>query len=131
MPLTTWGAAALWLGAVGAVDAQLSHANALLVVGDGTAAESVANDLMGVGGTAAPEAKSLDAGYPTAPGGWLVTTYQTTFDPTEANFHWKEWGLTSITDPTRMIVRKVEDQGTKQAGQTWVLRVTITAAAGT
>jgi hypothetical protein len=94
-----------------------------LMVGDGTAADVVTQSVLSGTNTLI---KSLDAGYPT----WTTTpaatfTFQATFGPTEANFHWTEWGC-GHTNNSFVTVRKLEDQGTKQAGQTWLLRTTVT-----
>ena len=49
------------------------------------------------------------------------------FESAEANFAWNEWGIFNGTVATsRILNRKVDYVGTKQAGETWTFTINIT-----
>lgn len=72
--------------------------------------------------------KKLDTGYPSLviTAGNITVTYRSTFQASEGNGSWKEWGLFNASTSGVMLNRVVADNGTKVSGQTWVLTVTIT-----
>lgn len=55
-----------------------------------------------------------------------VITYEATFDKTEANFEWLEWGLFNSESKPVMFNRVQEYSGTKLPGQRWVLKIDLT-----
>lgn len=102
-----------------------NNANARLGVGDGTTAFDVTQtDLQG----ANKFRKAMDSGFPTRLAN--VLTFKTTVLGAEANFSWQEWGVFNAASGGVMLNRKVEDNGAKISGQTWVFEVDITVNVG-
>jgi hypothetical protein len=66
----------------------------------------------------------MDSGYPSVSG--QTVTFQATFQSTEANWAWNEFGVANSSAGTVLLNRKVSAQGTKLAGQIWTLILTIT-----
>jgi hypothetical protein len=109
----------------GTADAQLDSTNARIGVGESTTAFAVTQtDLL----AANKLRKAMDATYPTTVGN--VITLQSTFASAEANWAWNEWGVFNSASGANMINRLVEYNGTKLAGQTWVMKVTLTVNIG-
>lgn len=139
--LVTGGVSALWEYAMGRTTVgYLNNASAAIGVGTNNAS-TTANETTGDTGLAATNAsdrlrKGMDATYPQHSDGTSGTapktiTLRSTFATTEANFVWNEWGVFNSVAETgtglnRMINRKVQALGTKAAGTTWQLTVTIT-----
>lgn len=71
--------------------------------------------------------KAMDGGYPTRSSGTL--TFRSTFNTSEANWAWNEWGVHDAASSGTMYGRKVESLGTKTSAQTWQLTATVTVAA--
>lgn len=125
MALTTAGINYLAQAAIGQ-GVIFNNANAKIGVGDGTTAFAVSQtDLQGTNKVR----KGMDADYPTS--NPPVATFRATFNPSEANFAWNEWGIFNASSGGVMLSRVVESNGTKQSNQTWVLEVAITFALGT
>lgn len=99
--------------------------NARIGVGNGSGAFTVSQtDLQG----GSRFRKVMDDGYPqVAP---PVITFKSTFEPTEANFAWNEWGIFNAATGGVMLNRVVESNGTKMSGQTWIMEVAITFSIG-
>ena len=54
-------------------------------------------------------------------------TFRAVFTSAEANYAWQEFTVTNTTDDTGdNLNRKVSDQGSKAAGQTWTVDLEIT-----
>ena len=68
--------------------------------------------------------KAMDDGYPIIDGPKI--TFRSTFEASEANFPWNEWGIFNAQTGGVMLNRVVESNGTKQDNQTWILEVTVT-----
>lgn len=125
MALTTAGINYLAQAAIGQ-GVIFNNANAKIGVGDGTAAFAASQtDLQGTN----KARKGMDADYPKS--NPPVATFRATFNPSEANFAWNEWGIFNASTGGVMLSRVVESNGTKQSNQTWVLEVAITFALGT
>ena len=125
MALTTAGINYLAQAAIGQ-GVIFNNANAKIGVGDGTTAFAVSQtDLQGTH----KARKGMDADYPKS--NPPVATFRATFNPSEANFAWNEWGIFNASTGGVMLSRVVESNGTKQSNQTWVLEVAITFALGT
>ena len=125
MALTTAGVNYLAQAAIGQ-GIFFNNANAKIGVGNGTAAFAASQvDLQG----SYKVRKGMDADYPKATP--PVVTFRATFNPSEANFAWNEWGLFNASTGGTMLSRVVESNGTKQDNQTWVLEVAISFALGT
>ena len=79
--------------------------------------------------------KAVDSGYPSRdPDGDDSNNkvrFKATFDQDEANFHWQEWGVfnSDVEGADTMLLRVVEDLGTKTNADTWILEVDITFGA--
>lgn len=67
--------------------------------------------------------KKVDEGYPIVAGNTL--TFKATFDPSDANFAWNEWGVFNSATGGVMLNRSVQSIGTKRDNQTWILEVDI------
>lgn len=122
MALTEAGVTFLAQAAVGQ-GTVFNNANARLGVGNGSNAFAVTQtDLLG----SSKFRKGMDVGYPVldAP----VITFKSTFAQSEANFEWNEWGIFNAATGGVMLNRVVENNGTKQDNQTWVLEVAVTFA---
>lgn len=59
-----------------------------------------------------------------------LLTFQSTFASGDANFAWNEWAVFNAASSGVMLSRKVESNGTKSSGQTWVFQVQLTIAIG-
>lgn len=124
MALTTAGINFLSQAAIGQ-GTVFNNANARIGVGNGNTAFAVSQtDLQG----SSKLRKGMDSGYPTitAP----KVTFKSTFNQSEANFAWNEWGIFNAATGGVMLNRVVESNGTKQSNQTWILEVEITFAIG-
>jgi len=70
--------------------------------------------------------KAMDSGFPTY-GTSQKAIWQSTFTGTEANWAWNEFCVTNGADGVGTLLnRKVSSQGTKTAGQVWVVSIEIT-----
>ena len=67
--------------------------------------------------------KHVDAGYPVVTDNTVI--YRVTFDGSEANFMWSEWGLFDAISNGTMLNRTVEPYGIKEEGQSWALEVSL------
>lgn len=102
-----------------------NNANAVIGVGTSSTAEADTQTGLTAGAT-----KAMDATYPqhtdsTGTGGSKTITLRSTFASADANQAWNEWG---ISNGTRYLNRKVAANGTKAAGQTWQMTVTVALA---
>lgn len=111
-----------------------------LVCGNGGTAFTNATSLIGVGDSTTPEDatqtdllattnkfyKAVDTGYPTS-GTNQQAVFKATFGGTEANFAWNEFVIKNSSSNI-CLNRKVSNQGTKIAGQTWIITVTLSLA---
>lgn len=98
-----------------------NNANARIGVGNGTTeVSSLQTDLTG----SSTIRKAMDAGFPTVSNASI--RFRATFEPSEANFAWNEWGIFNDATGGVMLSRVVESNGTKQSNQTWVLDIAIT-----
>lgn len=124
MALTTAGVTFLAQAAIGQ-GTVFNNANARLGVGNGSTAFSVAQtNLQGTSKHRAP----MDTGYPMISS--KTVYFKSTFSQEEANFAWNEWGVFNDATGGVMLNRVVENNGTKQSNQTWVLEVAITFDVG-
>lgn len=99
-----------------------NNANAYLAVGDSTTAFTASQtDLQA---TTNKLRKKVDATYPTRDNNSL--TFKATFNTTDANWNWNEWGVFNASTEGVMLNRKVENLGTKTSSATWVFTVTLT-----
>lgn len=107
----------------------LSAANALIHVGDSTAAESkTQTDLQATGtyndtsGTPHKWKKPMEAGFPQVVNGAI--RYKARFVSAEANFQWNEFG---VSNGTTLFNRKVASPsiGTKTTEDEWVFSVEL------
>ncbi|MEU8195248.1 hypothetical protein AB0C10_15855 [Microbispora amethystogenes] len=100
--------------------------NAHIGVGNGTAiAAATQTDLQG----ASKLRKPMDSTYPqhtdgTASGN-ATAVFRSTFNTTDANFSWDEWGLFNASSGGRMLNRKVEALGVKASAAAWVFTISL------
>lgn len=124
MALTNAGRDFIAQAIVGGAPAVFDSAGAHIGVGDGSAAfDETHTDLQGTNKTRKP----MDTGYPVVAGNTI--TFQSTFGGSDANYAWQEWGVFNASAGGTMLNRLVEYNGTKLAGQTWILQTTLTITA--
>lgn len=100
--------------------------NAKLCIGDSSEVfDPIQTDLQA---TVNKFRQNMDAGYPTINGNEI--TFKATFDGTQANFAWNEWGVANDAIAGTLLDRVVEYNGTKLEGQTWIFEVTLTIQIG-
>lgn len=111
----------LWSLVAGSGGVQYDNSNAYLGAGnDNTAAAAGQTDLIGTNTRI-----GMEGGYPTY-GTSQKATWQSSFGGAEGNHAWTEFGTFNHASAGDMLNRKVEDEGTKTSGQTWVLTLDIT-----
>ena len=124
MALTTTGINFIAQSVIGLGD-PFNETNARLGVGNGAGVFAVSQtDLQG----SSKLRKAMDTGYPVQDG--TVVTFKATFEPSEANFAWNEWGVFNAASGGVMLNRVVESNGTKLDNQTWILEVSINFVLG-
>lgn len=121
------GVSAIWERLIGTGVTAFDGSNAYLGVGDSTtAAAATQTDLQA---SSNKVRKVMDATYPAhtdgTSSGNASITFRATFGTSDANFAWQEWALFNASSAGRMLNRKVEANGTKVSGTTWVLTVTL------
>ena len=102
---------------------QYNNANAEIGVGD----DDTTADATQTGLQAAVNKtyKGMEATYPTVVD--QTVTFKSSFGSAEANYAWKEFVvINGATAETVALNRKVEDEGTKTAGQVWEITLAIT-----
>ena len=106
---------------IGGAETAFSNANAQLGVGNSSVATATSQtDLQG-GST---NWQSMEATYPSVSG--RTVTFQSEFGSTDANFSWQEFSVRNGAGADKNLNRRVTDKGTKSAGETWTLTLTIT-----
>ena len=99
-----------------------SAANARVGVGDSsTAAAPAQTDLQALSNKAYA---AMDATYPSRSG--QTVTWRGTFGDGEGQFDWNEFTVDNGAVSGKTLNRKVESKGTKGAGESWSLSVSIT-----
>lgn len=102
-----------------------SNANAYIGVGDSSTAESAAHT--GLQASTNKLYKAMQASYPSRSG--QTVTFRAVFTSAEANYAWNEFTIANgNSDAAKNLNRKVSAQGTKAAGQTWTVDVSVTLA---
>ena len=107
----------------GGAGTPFDNANAYLGVGDSNTIE----DATQVGLQAASNKLyfPMDVSFPTF-GANQQASWKATFGPSQANYHWLEFTVANgNSDSAINLNRKVNDQGVKEAGKTWVPTLTI------
>lgn len=122
--LMTAGAAVLWSLLIGGSGTTFNNANARIGVGNGTTPTEAASQTDLGGGSKARA--GMTSGYPNGSGASMI--FQASFDGSTANFVWNEWGVFNAASAGVMLNRKVQSLGTKVAGTTWQLTVTLSLA---
>jgi hypothetical protein len=97
------------------------NTNARLGVGNSnTAADPTQTALQG----ATKTFKAMDTGYPQRSA--QTAEWRATFGSAEGNHAWQEFTVVNAADDSGdNLNRKVEDKGTKQSGETWVLSLKV------
>jgi hypothetical protein len=126
MPLTQAGRNFMAGAVTGSQSTHFDATNSRIGVGDSTTAfADTQTDLQAATNKLR---KAMDATYPTTVAN--VLTFQSTFGSAEANWAWQEWGIFNAASAGTMLCRKVENNGTKVSGQTWVFQTQITVNIG-
>lgn len=136
--LVIGGASALWealigngTGTAGQPLTFFNNGNAYIGVGDSsTAAADTQTDLQAATNKLRV---GMDSTYPqhtdsTGTSGSKSISFRATFGSAQANFAWNEWAILNGSSGGRMLNRKAESFGTKSAGSTWTLTVTLSLA---
>jgi hypothetical protein len=120
----TAGINELWSLVIGASSNHFDNTNARIGIGDSsTAAAAGQTDLQAASNKTY---KAMDASYPNTPAAGAVQ-FKATFGSAEANYAWQEFVVKQNTSAI-CIDRGVASLGTKAAGTTWVVTVTLTIA---
>lgn len=109
----------LLIGAAGPT--AYNNANARLGVGNSNAGAAASQTGLQGGSTAF---KAMDATFPSRAAQTL--TFKSTFGSGDGNFAWEEWTIDNGAVRNKNLNRKVESLGTKAAGSTWTITVTVT-----
>jgi len=121
--LANTGIDELWTLVGGTGATQFDNTNAYIGVGDdNTAFAAGQTDLQAVTNKLR---QGMEATYPTY-GSSQKITFKSSFGGSDANWHWEEFGVFNASSSGVMLNRKVEDEGTKTSGQTWVVTLEIT-----
>ena len=100
-----------------------SNTNARIGVGDDDTAASATQT--GLQAVTNKTWKAMEATYPQVSD--QTITFRSVFGSSDANYAWKEFTVVNTADDTGdNLNRKVSDQGTKVAGQTWTVDLEIT-----
>ena len=122
--LTTTGINALWTALTGGSITAFNNANARIGVGDGNGSvPSVSASDTDLTATTNKLRKGMDATYPSV--SLSNVTFRSTFGSADANFAWNEWGIFNSSSGGTMLNHKGQAFGTKVAGATWILSVTL------
>lgn len=117
------GGAAIWDLVTGlATYVAFDVANAYLGVGDSATAFDHAD--VDLKAAVNKLRKGMNGGYPTYTD--MVVQFQADFTGAEATYTWNEVGTFNDAAAGQMLNRKVQALGTKAAGATWTLTLTIT-----
>jgi len=123
MPLTNAGRDHIATQIVGQAATAFTNATAHIGVGSGTTAFAATQTALVTQLSRQP----MDATFPTRTGNTL--TFRSTFDTTQGNGAWQEWGVFNAGTGGTMLNRRVESLGTKPSTQTWQFTVTLTVNA--
>lgn len=118
------GIAEIWDLVIGAGSpVAFNNANSYIGVGDSTTAESAAHtDLQAATNKLY---KAMEATYPSRAS--QTVTWRSVFGSSDANYAWQEFTVSNTSSGTgKNMNRKVSNQGTKAAGQTWTVDLAIT-----
>jgi hypothetical protein len=134
--LTTVGLNRITSLIIGGGGTSLAHATCLVGVSTSTTAATVADTILGADGSGNAQYVVADTSFPTQTNG--VISSQSTFTSSLANFAWGDWGLVAATGATNsvtfaatgtspvLINHKVQSQGTKVSGASWVFQLSLT-----
>lgn len=116
------GIGELLLLLIGGTADAYNNANAYLGVGENTS--TAAATQTGLQGSTLYY-KGMETGYPSISG--QTVTWRASFGTADANISWQEFTVVNAsTDAGENLNRRVTNQGTKTAGQTWVLDLELT-----
>lgn len=107
---------------IGTTTNPYNNANARIGVGTSTTAAAATQTALQAGAVF----KAMDATYPQVSG--QTVTFRATFGTADANQAWEEFTVDNGNTANENLNRRVESLGTKAAGTTWVLSVTVTLA---
>ena len=114
----------IWNKVAGVAGTAFDNGNAYLGVGDSNTAAAASQT--GLQAASNKLYKAMDEGYPTY-GTSQQIVFRATFGSGDANWAWEEFTVANgNSDSDVNLNRKVQSQGTKEEGQTWVLTLTIT-----
>jgi hypothetical protein len=97
--------------------------NAAATIGVGDSSTAAAASQTDLQAAANKTYKAMEATFPTST--TQKATFKSSFGSAEANYVWAEWVIKHATS-AKCINRKVSAMGTKTAGSTWTLEVTVT-----
>lgn len=121
------GAANIWNAVTGlAVTTDYSNANARVGVSTNTTAAAATDTELG---GASETYVGMDTSFPALSGTGNVTAeFQSVFTSALGNHAWESFGVDNGSTASLLMNRVVSSQGTKASGQTWTVKVSLTAS---
>ena len=110
---------------IGAGGTAFTNGNSFIGVGDSTTAAAADQDALQASSN--KSFKAMESGYPSVAA--QTVTFRSIWASGDGNFAWNEWTISnSNSDSGTNLNRKVAALGTKAAGSSWTLTVTITVS---
>ena len=110
---------------IGAGGTAFNNGNSFIGVGDSTTAAAADQDALQASSN--KSFKAMESGYPSVAA--QTVTFRSIWASGDGNFAWNEWTISnSNSDSGTNLNRKVAALGTKAAGSSWTLTVTITVS---
>ena len=115
------GITALWNLVAGLGGTAFSNAAAYIGVGDSSTA--AVNTQTGLQASSNKTYQAMNTAYPSVSS--QAITFESIFGSGAANYAWNEFVVANSSSGTTCLNRVVSSQGTKPAGQTWTVNVSI------
>ncbi len=110
---------------IGAGGTAFTNGNSFIGVGDSTTTAAADQDALQASSN--KSFKAMESGYPSVAA--QTVTFRSIWASGDGNFAWNEWTISnSNSDSGTNLNRKVAALGTKAAGSSWTLTVTITVS---
>jgi hypothetical protein len=110
---------------IGAGGTAFNNGNSFIGVGDSTTTAAADQDALQASSN--KSFKAMESGYPSVVA--QTVTFRSIWASGDGNFAWNEWTISnSNSDSGTNLNRKVAALGTKAAGSSWTLTVTITVS---
>lgn len=125
------GASVIWQKLIGGASGGDVFSNTYAHIGVGDSGTAAAADQTDLQAATNKHYEPMDATYPThtdstSASSAATVTFRSTFETTDANFAWNEWGIFNALSAGRMLNRKAQSFGTKTSADSWVLTIALT-----